>query len=280
MAESVDINGLRIAYERAGSGPPLVLIHGFVGDGRSTWSSQLDELSDEFTVVAWDAPGAGRSPPPPPSFRIADFAACLAEFVRALGLDQPHMVGLSFGGIVLLELFRTRSTVPRTAVLAGAYAGWAGSLPPDIVSDRLQRCITVADLPSDQFASAMLSSMFSDSAPQNAVAGFAASVEAFDRTGFLAMARSSAEADLTDVLPSVDVPTLLLYGDRDSRAPMHVAHAIQAAVPDAALVVMPGVGHVSPVEAPDQFNRAVRDFLRAAHPAQHRNRSSTGGRAP
>jgi pimeloyl-ACP methyl ester carboxylesterase len=262
MVDSVDVNGLRVAYERAGAGPPLVLLHGFVGDGRSTWSSQLDELSDEFTVVAWDAPGAGRSAEPPISFRIADYAACLEGFVRALHLDQPHMVGLSFGGIVLLQLFRTRSHLPRTAVLAGAYAGWAGSLPAEVVRDRLQRCLKVADLPPDQFASAMLSSMFSDSAPQAGVARFATSVRSFNRTGFLAMAHSSAEADLRDLLNSVDVPTLLLYGDRDVRAPLHVAHAMHAAIPRSTLVVMPGVGHASPVEAPDLFNREVRDFLR------------------
>jgi pimeloyl-ACP methyl ester carboxylesterase len=239
-----------------------VLLHGFVGDGPSTWSSQLDELSDEFTVVAWDAPGAGRSAQPPMSFRIADYAACLAGFVRALRLDRPHMVGLSFGGIVVLELFRTRSVVPGTAVLAGAYAGWAGSLPPEVVSDRLQRCLEAADLPPDQFASAMLSSMFSESAPAHAVSRFAASVRAFNRTGFLAMTRSSAEADLRDVLPSVDVPTLLLYGDQDVRAPLHIAHAIHAAIPSSVLKVMPGVGHVSPVEASRLLNDEVRAFLR------------------
>jgi pimeloyl-ACP methyl ester carboxylesterase len=92
--EMVEVDGLSIAYERTGSGPPLVLAHGFVGDGVSTWSGQLDGLSDEFTVVAWDAPGAGRSAPPPSSFRIADYAGCLAGFVRALRLDRPHVVGL------------------------------------------------------------------------------------------------------------------------------------------------------------------------------------------
>ena len=110
--EMVDVDGLPISYERAGSGPALVLAHGFVGDGRSTWSAQLDDLSDEFTVVAWDAPGAGRSAPPPSSFRIADYAGCLAGFVRALQLDRPHVVGLSFGGIVALELFRRRTVRP------------------------------------------------------------------------------------------------------------------------------------------------------------------------
>jgi pimeloyl-ACP methyl ester carboxylesterase len=260
--DSVDVNGLPIAYERVGAGPPLVLAHGFVGDGPSTWGRQLDELSDEFTVVAWDAPGAGRSAPPPVSFRIADYAECLAGFCSALRLHEPHLVGLSFGGIVVLELFRHHPALPQSVVLAGSYAGWAGSLAPDEVDERLQLCLKLADLPPDQFAAAMLSSMFSESAPVDAVAEFAASVRAFNPTGFRAMTWSSAEADLRDVLASVSAPTLLLYGDRDVRAPLPVAHSLHAAIPGAALVVMSGVGHVSPVEAPDVFNREVRDFLR------------------
>ena len=65
----VEVSGLRIAYEQAGEGPPLVLLHGYVGDARSTWGPQLDALSDAFTVVAWDGPGAGRSDDPPDAFR-------------------------------------------------------------------------------------------------------------------------------------------------------------------------------------------------------------------
>jgi len=260
--EQVAVEGLRISYERAGSGPPVVLLHGFVGDGRSTWSAQLDDLSDEFTVVAWDAPGAGRSAQPPSSFRIADYARCLAEFIRVMRLNRPHLVGLSFGGIVALELFRRRSTVPRTLVLAGAYAGWAGSLPADVVKQRLRRCLEVAGLPPDKFAAAMLRSMFSESAPADAVARFAASVRAFDQAGFQAMTWSSAEADLRDILATVDVPTLLLYGDRDERAPLDIGHALQAGIPGSRFVVLPGVGHASPVEAPELFSREVRSFLR------------------
>jgi pimeloyl-ACP methyl ester carboxylesterase len=260
--EQVEVEGLRIAYERAGSGPELVLVHGFVGDGRSTFAAQLDELSDEFTVVAWDAPGVGRSSSPPSSFRVADYARCLTAFVHHLRLDRPHLVGLSFGGIVTLELFRQRVVVPRTLVLAGAYAGWAGSLPADVVAERLRSCLERADLPPEQFADAMLSSMFSESAPADAVARFAASVRAFNPAGFRAMTWSSAEADLRDILAAVDVPTLLLYGDQDARAPLGVGHAINAGIAGSELIVLPGVGHVSPVEAPDLFNRELRRFLR------------------
>jgi pimeloyl-ACP methyl ester carboxylesterase len=260
--EHVDVDGLRISYERAGSGPALVLAHGFIGDGRSTWSAQLDDLSDEFTVVAWDAPGAGRSSTPPSSFRVPDYADCLAAFVRALRLHQPHLVGLSFGGIVALELFRRRLAVPQSLVLAGAYAGWAGSLPADTVGERLRISLERADLPPDQFAEAMLSSMFSESAPVEAVEVFAASVRAFNPAGFRAMTWSSAEADLRDVLAIVDVPTLLLYGDQDVRAPLDIAHALHAAIPESELIILPGVGHVSPVEAPQLFNRELRCYFR------------------
>ena len=82
-----EVGGLAIANERAGSGPPVVLAHGFVGDGRSTWGSQIDALADEFTLVAWDAPGAGGSPDPPESFGMADYADCFAAFLRALRIE-------------------------------------------------------------------------------------------------------------------------------------------------------------------------------------------------
>jgi pimeloyl-ACP methyl ester carboxylesterase len=79
--------------------------------------------------------------------------------------------------------------------------------------------------------------------------------------GFRVMARSSAEADLRGVLPRVNVPALLLYGDQDVRAPLRVAEAMHAAIPGSRLVVLPGVGHVSSAEQPRLFNQEVRRFL-------------------
>lgn len=259
--DEIEVGGLRVAYERAGKGPPLVLLHGFVGDGRSTWRRQIDDLSEEFTVVAWDAPGAGRSADPPASFRMPDYADCLAGFVTALGLGRPHVVGLSFGGALALELYRRRPSLPRTLVLAGAYAGWSGSLPPDVVEERLDLSLRSSRLSPSQFVATMLPTMFSKSAPKERVDGFAASVAEFHPNGFRAMALATAEADLRDVLAHIDVPTLLLYGDEDVRAPLSVAEALHASIPQSRLVVMPGVGHVSSVEAAERFNLEVRDFL-------------------
>jgi len=258
--DRVEVDGLQIAYERVGSGPALVLLHGYVGDGPTTWRWQLDGLSDEFTVVAWDAPGAGRSTDPPERFGLDGYADCLAGFLKKLGLDTAHVAGLSFGGIVALALQRRHATMSSTLILASAYAGWAGSLPPEVAQQRLRQALALADGAPEAFVAALLPTMFSEPMARETVDDFRASMQAFHPRGFRAMARASAE-DVRDVLPHVNVPTLLIYGDRDVRAPLPVAEALQAAIPGSRLVVLPDAGHVCNVEAPDAFNDAVRDFL-------------------
>ena len=258
---TIEVNGLRIAYERAGGGPPLVLLHGYVGDGPTTWRRQLDELSDEFTVVAWDAPGAGRSSDPPEAFGMSGYADCLAGLVEELALDEPHVAGLSFGGALALEFCRRYSAIPRTLILASAYAGWAGSLPADVVEQRLHQALALADLSPDEFVGALLPTMFSDATPDEAVDAFGSSMLLFHPVGFRAMARALAE-DLRQALPLVNVPTLLVYGDKDVRAPLTVAEDLHAAISGSTLVVLSGAGHVCNIDAPGEFNSAVRRFLR------------------
>ena len=259
--DTVDVAGLRIAFQRAGHGPPLVLVHGFVGDGIGTWRHQLDTLCDAYTVIAWDAPGAGRSSAAPDSFRLPDYADCLAGFVRALELDHPSVAGLSFGSMLALELFRRHRDIPRKLVLASAYAGWAGSFPADVVADRVRRSLDASRLTPADFVAAMLPSMFSSDAPADEVAAFAANMAEFDPAGFRLMANASAETDLRNMLLTVDVPTLLLYGDQDVRAPLPVAEALHAAIPGSRLVFLSGVGHANSIEAPDRFTAEVRAFL-------------------
>ena len=261
--EMIKVDGLRIAYERAGDGPPLILLHGYVGDGPATWRRQIEGLSDEFTVVAWDAPGAGRSSDPPESFGMAGYADCLAGFVERLGLEKAHVAGLSFGGALALELCRRHPAIPRKLILASAYAGWAGSLPADVAAQRLQQALVLADLSPDEFVAALLPTMFSEGTPADSVDEFGATLLAFHPAGFRAMARASAE-DLRDVLPQIKIPTLLVYGDRDVRAPLTVAEDLHEAIPGSTLVVLPNTGHVCNIEAPKAFNSAVRRFLQAS----------------
>ena len=259
--EQVEVEGLRIAYERAGAGPPLVLLHGYVADGPTLWRRQLDEFCDEFTVVVWDAPGAGDSADPPELFGMAGYADCLASFIRQLGLEGPHVAGLSFGGILALALYRRHPAIPRTLILASAYAGWRGSLPADVVEQRLHQAMRVSELSPGEFVGTLLPTMFSETTPREAVEAFRDSMLGFHPAGFRAMARASAE-NLRDVLPRIEVPTLLLSGDRDVRAPVTVAEDLHASIPGSTLVVLPDAGHICNIEAPEEFTRAVRTFLR------------------
>jgi pimeloyl-ACP methyl ester carboxylesterase len=145
-------------------------------------------------------------------------------------------------------------------ILASAYAGWAGSLPPEVAEQRLRQALALADGAPEAFVAALLPTMFSKTMPRETVDDFRASMQAFHPRGFRAMARASAE-DVRDVLAHVDVPTLLVYGNRDVRAPLTVAEALRAAISGSRLVVLPDAGHLCNIEAPDEFNVAVRDFL-------------------
>jgi pimeloyl-ACP methyl ester carboxylesterase len=194
------------------------------------------------------------------AFGMADYADCLAGFVDRLGLDRPHVAGLSFGGALALEFHRRHPAIPRTLTLVSAYAGWGGSLPAGVAEQRLQQALALAGLPPGEFAGTLLPTMFAETTARQDVDGFGASMRAFHPAGFRAMARASAE-DLRGALPGINVPTLLVYGDQDVRASLTVAEDLQAAIPGSALVVLPGAGHVCNIEAPEAFNGAVRNFL-------------------
>ena len=93
-------------------------------------------------MIAWDAPGAGSSADPPEWFRMPDYAECLAGFAATLGLERAHVTGLSFGGALALQLAYRYPAIPATLILAGAYAGWTGSLGPDAAANGCARAST------------------------------------------------------------------------------------------------------------------------------------------
>jgi pimeloyl-ACP methyl ester carboxylesterase len=258
--DAIDVDGLRIAFARAGSGPALVLLHGYVGDGATTWRPQLDGLSDRFTVIAWDAPGAGGSSDPPETLGMAGYADLVAGFVTGLGLQRPCVGGLSFGGALTLEVCRRHPSLAGKLVLASAYAGWGGSLPPEEADRRVSQAMTLSALSADEYVATLLPSMFSPGTSHEVVQQFGSSMRAFHPAGFRAMARASA-ADLRPALAHVHVPSLLVYGEQDVRAPLTVARRLHSAIPGSRLVVLPSAGHLCNLEAPDDFNSAVRAFL-------------------
>ena len=263
MRLSARLNGLQIAYERVGEGPLLVFVHGAADDGR-VWQPQLAALSDEFTVLAWDEPGAGRSSDVPPGFGLADYANCLAALIESLALGPAHVAGLSWGGTVAQELYRHRPGLVATLILCDTYAGWKGSLSEAEVRARVAAGREMLAAPAAQFDPSLPGlfvgeppSEFASLLEQIAVAVRPESL----RTQLLAM----AQADQRDLLANIAVPTLLIWGERDARSPLSVARQLEQAIPDTKLIVISDCGHVSNLEQPDRFNAAVREFCRA-HP--------------
>ena len=149
-------------------------------------------------------------------------------------------------------------------MLASAYAGWAGSLPVEIVEQRLRQTLQAADSPPDIRVAALIPTMFSGSPPAEPIEALEAIMLEIHSAGLRAMAHSLAEADLHDILPRITVPTLLLYGDQDVRAPLTIARDLHTRIPASTLVVMQGVGHMLSIEAADRFNAEIRSFTRSA----------------
>jgi pimeloyl-ACP methyl ester carboxylesterase len=264
MVKVVRARGLEIAYECVGEGRPLVFVHGAADDGR-VWQPQLAALADEFTVVAWDEPGAGRSSDLPADFALADYANCLAALIEALALGPAHVAGLSWGGTVIQELYRHHPELVATLILVDTYAGWKGSLSGAEVRARVAGASQMLAAPTGQF-DPTFPGLFAGNPPAEFVPlleEIAADVRAESlRTQLFVM----AEADQRDLLPRIAVPTLLIWGELDARSPLTVARQFAHAIADTKLVVLPGCGHLSNLEQPEQFNEAVREFCRAHSP--------------
>jgi pimeloyl-ACP methyl ester carboxylesterase len=257
--QKVLANGLSLAYQRAGSGPALVLLHGFSLDSRS-WRPQLEGLSDSFTVIAWDAPGAGESQDPPVSFGIGDWADALAAVLDAAGVRQAHVVGLSWGGLLAQEFYRRHRSRLRSLILVDTYAGWTGSLTAGIAEQRLQAALNDSTLAPGDFVQKYLPGMFSDKAADDILRELGAIMADFHPAGFRLMATALARADMREFLANINIPTLLIWGDSDKRAPLSVGQAMRDAIPGARLEVIRAAGHLTNVERPNEFNDIVRNF--------------------
>ena len=260
--QSTQVNGATIGYREAGHGPALVLLHGFLCDSRC-WRPQA-HLSDQFRVVAWDAPGAGKSSDPPDTFTTADYVQCLAQFLDGIGIERAHIVGLSWGGILAQEFYRQVAGRVRSLVLADTYAGWRGSLPEPVWKERLAACLQDAGAPPQTLVAKFLPSVFAHAARQDVRDEFADIVSQFHPVGFRLMSLSSAAVDTTDLLPRIAVPTLVLWGRDDRRSPLTVAEQLRAAIPGAKLEIIANAGHLSNMEQPDAFNAHIRRFCLSA----------------
>ena len=148
---SANVDGRSIAYRDAGQSTAVVLLHRFLCDSRC-WRRQLAGVSDQFRVVAWDAPGAGSSSDPPETFTSTAYVHFLADFLDAIGVASGCVVGLSWGGILAQEFYRAFPQRVHSLVLAGAYGGWQGSLAEPVWRERLETCLRDSRGPADAWS--------------------------------------------------------------------------------------------------------------------------------
>lgn len=262
--ETLRAGAVDIAFERVGEGPPLVLAHG-AGDDSRAWGPQLEGLASDFTVIAWDEPGQGRSSDVPAGFGLGDYADRLAALIEAVAGEPAIVGGISWGGTIALELHRRHPDRVRALILADTYAGWRGSLPTDELRER----VGAAARQLDAAGSGVLElppGLFAGGPPAEAARLVRAMAAAARPATLRQQLRAMADADLRDVLPRIAVPTLLIWGALDARSPLRVASEFARAIPGAQLVVLEGAGHLSNLERPAAFTEAVREFCLALPP--------------
>lgn len=258
----VDVAGRRVAYEQTGDGPDLVLLHGAVTDLRS-WGEVVAMLASTFRVTAFDAPGCGGSDDPEATWRMDAYADSVAGLLSELELAPAHLVGHSWGSSLALATHLRHPAVVRSLVLAGAYAGWGGSLTPEAVRQRLAFAHEVADQleAGEAWDPTSMPGLFSHRISPEWRARILETMRAIRPTATRTMAAALAECDLRPALTNVTVPTLLLAGEVDERSPVTIGQALHAAIPGATLMVLPGLGHEMFAEDPQRCCEAIRAFL-------------------
>lgn len=256
----VKLNNLSIGYQEKGRGQPLVLLHGGVSDSRY-WDRELQAFSDNFRTIAWDAPGCGISDDPPEGFSLSDYADVLARLLEEIGVNEAIILGISFGGGLAIEFYNRHPDAAKALILVSAYAGWAGSLSEEEVARRLEKGRAQSTMDPAAVAEMWIPSLFYKSPSQEKIEKEKEIIVDFHPKGSQIMLEAFAEADLQDVLPKINVPTLLLYGKEDVRSPMDVANEINEHVPNSTLIFIEDVGHLINIEKPELFDREIRRFI-------------------
>lgn len=256
--KTVQTPGGIISYREAGRGPALFLLHGMNGNSRS-WAQQLKALSDSYRVIAWDAPGYGESDPVAPD---ADaYAAQAAHLLDQLKIERAHVVGHSMGGVIA-ERFCARHLKRATSlVLSGTHWGNAAPEGAPLAAKYARRLQELEDMSAEEYGKVRAEKML-PSSPQPDVFDQVAHVASeMRREGLLNGGQMVEKTDNRPFLPALKLPVLIITGDRDPVVKPQRSEAMMDYLPSARAVSLPGVGHAAYLEAPDVFNRAVREFF-------------------
>jgi pimeloyl-ACP methyl ester carboxylesterase len=263
------VDGHRLRYVRAGSGPAVVLVHGF-GSSLYTWKDVIPALALRHDVVALDLPGFGQSDQPP-DLSFADFPRAVLGLMDRLGIEKAALVGNSMGGAaVALVAAEQPQRVAALVLVDAAGFNLGASERPGMVSVAMSPAGSLlAHLPGKRLVvEASLRQVFHDGSrvtPERVSEYLAAAARPGTVPAIRSLGASFRDRTrvVSEVLPRVRAPTLVLWGADDRWIPLAHADRFVAAIPGSRKVVIPACGHVPQEEKPAEVARLLLEFADA-----------------
>ena len=249
----VEIDGVRINYEIAGEGEPLLLLHGWGGSTQS-FSPVVDYFKGKFKVISLEFPGFGKSQIPNTVWSIKDYAECTLKFIVKLNLKNPILLGHSFGGRVIIYLLGNKMLEAKKVILVDS----AGIKPKRPVSYYLK-------VYSFKLIKNILRCPLWKSKTGKIIERARSFFGSNDYKQADPMLRqimvTVVNEDLKHLLPNINVSTLLIWGENDKATPVKDGKVMEKLIPDAGLVVLKEAGHFSYLEKRVEFNIIADKFL-------------------
>jgi pimeloyl-ACP methyl ester carboxylesterase len=273
LVDGQPVNTIELGDERSAVGQPLVFVHGLAGSWPN-WLEQLPVLAAEHRVIALDLPGFGHSPMPAEPISISGYARLLDRLLGQLGIDAAAMVGNSMGGFIGAELAIAFPQRVERLVLVSA-AGISTHRDPRRrravpVLRRLERITTAmaawfaarsdAVARHPRLRDAALNVVMRH--PSRLPAPLAAEqIRGAGTPGFLQALEATIDYNVSERLPEIACPTLIVWGAKDRLISVRDADVFAELIPDSRKVVFEDTGHMSMLERPAAFNALLKDFL-------------------
>lgn len=246
--------------------PTILCLHG-IGSSSASFAPQLSGLWPAYRVVAWDAPGYGGSPDPPGPPGMAGYAAAAAAVIRRIG-HPVHLVGVSWGGVIALEVACRAGDLLRSITVIGASRGSGRDRRAAAAIE--ERVAALAGAGPQAFAAARAPGLVSPGSPPELVASVARIMAGAVRLpGYAYAAQAMAATDLTGRLGGVGVPALVVWGEHDGVTGRAEGEAIARELPGAVTVSVVGAGHLANQERPAATNAWIASFVDIADRLAH-----------
>jgi 3-oxoadipate enol-lactonase len=253
---------IELSYDRAGDGPPLLLIMGMSGTKHHWGDAVLEDLRKDFEVIVYDHRDCGDSTKTGQPFTIADLAGDAAGMLDALELESAHVMGISMGGMIAQELVLARPEKVRALTLGCTYCGGEGSkLASDETMRRLAQGMASGDRERAIRAAWEANVSPSFAANEDIYATFLARGMRYGVAlpVILEQMRAITEHDTSKRLPDIRTPTLVIHGTVDQMLPVENGHMIADLIPGSRLEILAGIGHMYFLEQPERTAELVRE---------------------